>query len=117
MSDIVERLRNRELPFLIYVEAADEIERLRAENVRLKDLANTISSSDLARQKRVKALEAALVPFACVAENDIAEDESDRDIFRPMRSGHNRAALLKVGDLRRAAAILAETGAKETSEP
>ena len=47
----------------------------------------------------------ALRPFADVATHDIGEDEDDADIFRPM-TDHNRAAKIRVGDMRRALAAL-----------
>jgi hypothetical protein len=50
-----------------------------------------------------RALREALKPFAAVAEYDIGQDETDADIFQPMRSGYNRAPLITVGDMRRAA--------------
>lgn len=53
----------------------------------------------------VDELRDALAPFAAVAESDIGQDETDTDIFRPIRSGHNRAPLITVGDMRRALAL------------
>jgi len=61
------------------------------------------AASALIRQQaaRIAQLEAALRPFALVAEHDIGLDEADVDRFRPM-TRHNRAPLLRVGDLRAA---------------
>lgn len=54
----------------------------------------------------VDELRKALAPFAAVAEADIGQDETDADIFQPMRSGYNRAPLITVGDMRCAASSL-----------
>lgn len=80
MTDIVERLRDAsyENAPSRCMEAAREIDRLRA----------------------------ALAPFAAVAESDIGQDETDADIFQPFRSGYNRAPLITVGDMRRAASAV-----------
>lgn len=59
--------------------------------------------------KQNKALQSALKPFAAVAESDIGQDETDADIFQPMRSGYNREPLITVGDLRRASLVLSST--------
>jgi hypothetical protein len=62
---------------------------------------------ELARlRKEIEPLRSALKPFAAVAESDIGRDETDADIFQPMRSGYNREPLITVGDMRRAASAL-----------
>lgn len=53
----------------------------------------------------IERLQNALKPFAAVAESDIGQDETDVDIFQPMRSGYNREPLITVGDLRRASQV------------
>lgn len=55
---------------------------------------------------QVDDLHAALEPFAAVALSDIGQDETDADAFQPMRSGYNRAPLITVGDMRRAASLV-----------
>lgn len=77
------------------------VERLTASEARSK-----------AAEARVGELEAALKPFAMVAEHDIGSDETDTDMFRPMNR-HNRAPALTVGDLRRARATLRTLAGKE----
>jgi hypothetical protein len=54
----------------------------------------------------IDELRKALAPFAAVAESDIGQDETDVDIFQPMRSGYNRAPLITVGDMRGALAVM-----------
>lgn len=76
-----------------------EIEEIRNQLVRMVDIAE-------GRLFEISRLEDALGPFAAVAENDIGEDETDQDLFRPM-DRHNRAPRLTVGDLRAAQAALA----------
>lgn len=53
----------------------------------------------------VNQLRDALAPFAAVADSDIGQDETDTDVFKPIRSGHNRAPLITVGDMRRALSV------------
>ena len=54
---------------------------------------------------RIVALEAALKPFAAKLV-DIGEDETDADHFSNVRSPYNQAVSVKVGDVRRAAALV-----------
>ena len=134
-TDIVERLNLRDASCSyvenIYKDAAAEILRLRADNEKLR--ANFTVLADAVRAAKEAAsynrhknehcisrilslradnekLRAALKPFADVAENDIGDDETDADIFRPITGRYNHAPLLTVGDLRTAAAALKETG-------
>lgn len=58
-----------------------------------------------------EALEA-LKPFAAKLV-DIGQDEADDDHFSNARSPYNQAVSVKVGDLRRAAALLAQSAQKE----
>ena len=58
---------------------------------------------------KVKRLEAALRPFAEIAQYDIGNSEANDDLFRPMMF-NNRGPLLTVGMFRRARAALKETG-------
>ena len=100
------------------LEKADaKITRLRAENEKLRE--ETRSKGEriggyvnmlVKREAEIEKLRAALKPFADVAENDIGDDETDADIFRPITGRYNHAPLLTVGDLRTAAAALKETG-------
>lgn len=53
---------------------------------------------------RIVEPEAALKPFAAKLV-DIGEDETDADHFSNARSPYNKAVSVKVGDVRRAAAI------------
>jgi len=62
----------------------------------------------LKAESSLKAAREALEPFAKVAEQDIGADEADTDFFSPMRSPYNRAPRIRVGDLRRAAALTKE---------
>ncbi len=55
---------------------------------------------------RIQVLEEALKPFAATADMDIGSDETDADLYQPMRSGYNRAPLITVGDMRRAATLV-----------
>ncbi len=57
---------------------------------------------------RIQVLEEALKPFAATADMDIGSDETDADLYQPMRSGYNRAPLITVGDMRRAATLVEE---------
>lgn len=95
MSDIVERLLiQKEIGLLdlpdsfrvvSYGDAADEIERLQAQNAKLRE---------------------ALEPFAAVAEYDIGDDEVDADYYRQPTSLRWAKAPAKVGDYRAARAAL-----------
>lgn len=70
---------------------------------KLENAKATISRLEAEEEK----LRGALRPFAEVAKHDIGEDESDNDWYRPM-TAHNRAAQLRVGDLRRALLVIGE---------
>lgn len=60
-----------------------------------------------AQAARIAELEAALKPFADVADTDIGNDEVDEDIFRPMSSQKVASSpLLTVGNLRTASTAL-----------
>lgn len=60
-----------------------------------------------ALETQLAAAEKALEPFANVAEHDIGGDEDDGDIFWPMSNArYSMAGRLRVGDLRRARAVL-----------
>lgn len=67
-----------------------------------------IGPSNLDREaaEHIKQLRDALRPFAEVAKHNIGDDESDDDVFRPMRSQYAVAPVISVGALRRALAIL-----------
>jgi len=95
---------------------AEEIERV------VTELANSSQSEATSRLRQmaklalrmedlreIDQLRAALAPFAAVAESDIGQDETDTDIFQPVRSGFNRAPLITVGDMRRALAVTSQT--------
>ncbi len=60
------------------------------------------------------AMAEALRPFARVAEVDIGVDETDDDIFQQSNPNYAKAPRIKVGDLRRAAAILARLAERGT---
>jgi hypothetical protein len=64
-----------------YLDLASEIERLRADNVRLRE---------------------ALAPFGRVAERDVGESEHDNDRFVPITPKNVRSQVLYVRDFRRA---------------
>ncbi len=60
------------------------------------------------------AMAEALRPFARVAEVDIGVDETDDDIFQQSNPNYAKAPRVKVGDFRRAAAILARIAERGT---
>ena len=109
-SDLVERLlkaadlpdTSRVDPLLAKVvhhladlmsEAAARLTELEAEVSRLRE--------------REKVMVEALRPFAEVAKKDIGDDEANADTFKPFTNPRLAcAALLTVGDLRRAAAAM-----------
>ena len=96
IADTIERL-TRELD-----EAITEHDSRSTDNFdRIMDLNRDLSAAEA----RIAKLEAALVPFANVAVDDIGAGETDKDWFRPMEF-HNRAARLTVGHLRAARAAL-----------
>lgn len=59
-----------------------------------------------ALKAEVARKDAALRPFALIAEHDIGKTEADTDLYRPMQPQNARAPLPTVGDLRAAAAAL-----------
>ena len=80
-------------------------ERVKELECVIADLTKQVQEARVENEK----LRAALKPFADVAENDIGDDETDADIFRPITGRYNHAPLLTVGDLRTATAALKET--------
>ena len=120
MTDIVERLRvwpaayGEDAMSSTYVgemakNAADEIERLRKRiGPRGLEVVDIDGAGHYVNEKvkaEIERLRKALDPFVRVAEVDIGQDETDADIFQPMRSGYNRAPLITVGDMRRAVLV------------
>ena len=101
-------------------QALEEIEKpleiLEKIGVNWQDCPKDSSSIQSARidwKSRAESAEAKLAeavkvmePFSHVAENDIGEDETDGDLFKPM-SRYNHVPRLTVGDLRAAARLIA----------
>lgn len=94
---------------------ADKLEKAEHTREEWRWTAHESATAADALGRRVQALEEALRPFAAVAERDIGTDETDGDLFRSANK-HNRAPLLTVGDLRRAAAALSAGGAGREGE-
>ena len=108
MSDIVETLRKGEDEgvdgwWFVMAEAANEIERLRAENETLRRDVKTAVMGDSAELQDVKRenekLREALKPFA---EKYTVKDDN-------LPNEHNALTLINVGDLRAARKALGET--------
>jgi len=66
---------------------------------RQGDIAEFMQQRAIAAEARVSQLEAALEPFAAVAEHDIGDDEMNEEFFQPM-TRHNKAPRLNVGHFR-----------------
>lgn len=85
---------------------ADLLDQGTAFYMACDDLPSALDTIE-AQQRRIEELEAALKPFADVAESDIGNDETDEDTFRPMSSQKVAISpLLTVGNLRTARTAL-----------
>ena len=58
------------------------------------------------QRERIKALEAALRPFAEIAEHDIGDGEADHDLYHIISAKNAHAPLPRVGHFRRALSVL-----------
>ena len=73
-----------------------------------------ITTSDYdAMKARIAELEAALKPFARVADWDIADNEPNTAKYYPMDGRYAVGGVLKIGDFRRALAALEKDRADE----
>ena len=85
--------------------STDELRKLLDEHHKGSLYSETLDRHKYDLAAEVIELREALGPFAKVAEHDIGYDETDTDLFRPMKL-FNRAPRIRVGDLRRARAAL-----------